>query len=166
VNVSFSELVHKSAEAIDISGYTLHLLVENQRLLDALVQRARNKVAIRTLLCAPENPAVPLSVQGHDCHGMKSEMKTTRTMLLNAQARLSDEERPYLSVRRLKNAAMSASIFRVDNRLSIVHYLRKQFTAGTPVFVVERGWLFNTYLAEFDELFKLGDKDSEVDEYL
>jgi hypothetical protein len=158
-HASFTQAVRTSGANIDISGYSLHILVENQRLLQALIQRAKNKVKVRILLCAPENGAIAASVQDSVYEGLKGEMMTTWNILLKAWSELSDAEKANFDIKRLGHKALSTSIFRIDDILSVVHYLHSTFTTGTPIYIVEGPdrVLFKTYLDEFDHLFALGD---------
>ena len=155
-NASYMKLVESCRSHVDISGYTLHVLVAKQSLLDELVRKARHGVKIRILLCSPDNPAVRFAVQEEVYDGMKSEMDTTWKLLTRARDRLGADEQQNFQFRRLTNRSLTASIFRVDERLSVIHYLYSRFTTETPVYVARDRGLFKVYLDEFERLFYMG----------
>lgn len=153
---SFTDLVGRSTERIDISGFTLHILVENQRLLSLLVSKAKQKVAVRILICDPQITGLAECVQDHVLTGMRAEMDTTWETLSRSLATLTPNEKKYFQIRKLDQKMMSVSLFRVDDIMSVVHYLRSKTTTDTPIFVATgNGYLFNAYVQEFDHLFAL-----------
>jgi hypothetical protein len=78
-------------------------------------------------------------------------METTWTTLLRGLATLAPNEKKYFQIRRLKQKMMSVSVFRVDDMMSVVHYLRSKTTTDTPVFVTTgHGYLFNTYVQRLE----------------
>lgn len=148
---SLTELIGRSSARIDISGFTLHILVENQRLLNLLLSKAKQKVAVRILICDPQIAGLAECVQDHVLNGMRAEMETTWTTLLRGLATLAPNEKKYFQIRRLKQKMMSVSVFRVDDMMSVVHYLRSKTTTDTPVFVTTgHGYLFNTYVQRLE----------------
>lgn len=155
-NASYAKMIESCRSHVDISGYTLHVLVEKQSLLEELVRKAQHGVKIRILLCSPDNPAVPFAVQEDVYEGMKSEMEVTWKLLSRARDKLNDRDKLNFEFRRLTNRSLTTSIFRVDERLSVIHYLYSRFTTETPVYVAKDRGLFKVYLQEFERLFHMG----------
>ena len=155
-NASFSTRIENSHSRIDICGYSLHVLVENQRMLTSLIRRAKHGVHVRILICSPDNAAVGHAVSPDVYSGMQAEMVTTWETLIRAHADLESDEGLRFEIRQLRNRAMTTSIFRIDDRMSVIHYMTSIFTTGSPVYVF-RGSVANQYIAEFEHLFGLGE---------
>jgi len=163
-STSITRAIQHSKKNVDMSGYTLYVLVETQGFLRELVDRAKDGVKVRLLLCASDNSALSGGVDRGLLETMQAQSLRTSAQLLKARMGLSPEKRSNFEVRVLTDKILYTSILRFDERINAVHYLHSRYTPECPVLVV-RGAdtpLFRTYLAEFDWCFERAKSLSEA----
>ncbi|MFF4620175.1 XRE family transcriptional regulator [Nonomuraea jabiensis] len=150
-NSVWHTLFQGAAEEIDILAYSGLFLLEDRRILDALIDRARAGVKLRILLGDPDSPQV--AVRGTS-EGIGADVMASR--IKNALALY----RPLLGIPnvelRLHRTALYNSIYRADTELLVnmhayatpaadapvmhLHHAREQGVATVYLASLERIW--------------------------
>ncbi|MEV6038451.1 XRE family transcriptional regulator [Nonomuraea sp. NPDC052116] len=149
--IVWQTLFQSAAEEIDILTYSGLFLLEDRRILDALIDRARAGVKVRVLLGDPTSPQV--AVRGTD-EGIGADVMAAR--IKNALALY----RPLLGIPnvevRLHRTVLYNSIYRADTELLINIHAYATPAADAPVMHLhhadEQG-ASTVYLASFERIW-------------
>jgi len=148
------ELIKNANHSIDMCGYSLFFLFENESLINALVEKVEKGIEVRLCVCDPSNSDTLNNIRVNQA--FKGQMEMALSVSASVHKRLSGGAQDRFMVRALKTGMMACSIVRYDEYMSVVHYLRTQYTAETPVIALQGRDkpMFQVFLGEFEHYFK------------
>jgi hypothetical protein len=147
-------MILASKSNIDLCGWTLYLFTENHNLMRALVERASDGVRVRVLVGHPKNPFLEGSVKQSLLNQMREQMNVSIAEFGGHQSQSSN-----FVTRAIRDKTIAVSLLRFDDKMQVTPYLVNYSTEVTPRynFLGLDREVFERYLREFEELFKLAE---------
>jgi hypothetical protein len=166
-STQWGTLIARCQHDIHLSALTLHQFSERRDLLEALKGRIVAGVAVRVLVCGPDNPVLS-SAGGYDSETldtMRTQMRQSLATFDQLRQSLPSEYRSKLRIWRVDHGMMDSSIRRFDNTLYVVPYVYGKRTPECPLIVLsdDRKPWFVVYQQAFEMLVESA---SEVPEQI
>lgn len=152
-------LYNNAQRSVDISGWTLKMLADNDAWRKTMASKAEKGITVRILLYDPQNNALNYIMnddpQNTSIAAVKEEMKFTWNKFQQIKASLSEDARKRFMVKRLKEEIMYYSVRRIDEIMYVIPYSFELSTSDSPVYWIHGADkpLFEAYMREFDCLF-------------